>query len=236
MTSTRPARRFDAILFDAGGVVVMPDPAAIGDALGRPTTVPEGHRAHYHALATLERGALAAEQASTVEHLDWDVYRAAYAEALGIHDAAMAVERLSRVWTALLWRCRIEESVAALWRLFQRKVPIGIVSNASGQIEGVLRFQGVCQVGPGAGVPVSVVVDSHVVGVAKPDPAIFEPALAVLGSPARERVAYVGDSLINDVAGAQAAGLVPLQLDPYGLYAAHPHERIASLHELLDWV
>jgi putative hydrolase of the HAD superfamily len=229
-------RRFDAVLFDAGGVVVMPDPRAIGDALGRPTSVPEGHRAHYHALRALEAQALAADGARTIEHLDWNVYRAAYAASLGCDDGEDALVRLGRIWSALLWRCRIEESVAALWKLYQRRVPIGIVSNASGQIEGVLRVQGVCQVGAGAGVPVTVVVDSHVVGVAKPDPSIFEPALAALGHPDRSRVAYVGDSLINDVAGAEAAGLVPLQIDPYGLYAEHGHERIASLHDLLDWV
>jgi putative hydrolase of the HAD superfamily len=228
--------RFDALLFDAGGVVVMPDPVAIGDALGRPTHVPEGHRAHYHALYALEAHALASGLTHTVEHLDWNLYRAAYAAELGCTDADEAITRMSKVWTALIWRCRIEESVAALWKLYQRGVPIGIVSNASGQIEGVLRVQGVCQVGPGAGVPVTIVVDSHVVGVAKPDPAIFEPALAALGSPDRSRVAYIGDSFINDVVGAQAAGLVPIQIDPYGLYASQDHERIASLHELLDHV
>ena len=42
----------------------------------------------------------------------------------------------------------------------------------------VLRRSGVCQVGPGAGVAVRCVVDSHVVGVAKPDPAIFDHAVA----------------------------------------------------------
>ena len=147
--------------------------------------------------------------------------------------------RLQRVWTALLWRARIEESVAALWKLFNRNVPIGVVSNASGQIEGILATQGVCQVGAGAGVPVSVVSDSHFVGYAKPDPRVFEPALGVLaaqGVTDRSRIGYVGDSFINDVAGAAAAGLVPLHLDPYGLYADLGHERIESLHELLDMV
>ncbi len=228
--------RFDAVLFDAGGVVVMPDPGAIADALGVTASVSDGHRAHYRAQAALEHAALDAGGARTIEHLDWDLYRSAYAASLGVSDAALATQRLSRVWSALLWRCRIEESVAALWKLYQRRVPIGIVSNASGQIEGILRFQGVCQVGPGAGVPVSVVIDSHVVGVAKPDPAIFAPALEALGNPDPARVGFVGDSFINDVGGAAAAGLVPLHLDPYGHYEAFGHERITSLHDLLGWV
>jgi len=229
--------RFDALLFDAGGVFVMPEPRVIGDALGLTTSVPHGHRAHYHALRTLEEGAMALGEGPAVEHLDWNVYRAAYARQLGFTEGdEESVHRLSRIWSALLWRCRIEESVAALWRLYQRKVPIGVVSNASGQIEGTLCNQGVCQVGAGAGVPVSIVVDSHLVGVAKPDPRIFEPAMAALGSPDPSRVAYIGDSFINDVGGAMAAGLVPLQLDPYGLYASNGHERIESLHDLFDFV
>ena len=125
------------------------------------------------------------------------MYRGAWAEAIGDTSPHTVEDRLRRVWTALLWRARIEESVAALWKLFNRKVPIGVVSNASGQIEGILATQGITD-----------------------------------GS----RIGYIGDSFINDVAGAAAAGLVPLHLDPYGLYGDLGHERIESLHDLLDWV
>ena len=95
--------RFDALLFDAGGVVVMPDPRAIGDSLGLVTSVPEGHRAHYHALFTLEQRALEEGGALTVEHLDWNVYRAAYAAALGFPDPEAAIARMSRIWSCLLY-------------------------------------------------------------------------------------------------------------------------------------
>jgi FMN phosphatase YigB (HAD superfamily) len=226
--------RFDAILIDAGGVVVIPDPNAIGDALDVPVTFSAGHHAHYRSLHALEMGAI--RDGTPIERMSWAVYRASYAALVGFHDGEAAVERLGRIWSPLIWRRRIEESIAALWRLYQAGVPLGVVSNASGQIEGVLRYQGVCQVGEGAGVPVTVVVDSHVAGFAKPDPAVFGPALAALGNPDPSRVAYVGDSLLNDVFGAQAAGLVPLQLDPYELYAEGEHERISSLHALVDWV
>jgi FMN phosphatase YigB (HAD superfamily) len=72
--------------------------------------------------------------------------------------------------------------------------------------------------------------------VAKPDPAIFAPAMSALGDPDPARVAYIGDSFINDVAGAAAAGLIPLHLDPYDDYADFSHERIHSVHDLLAWV
>jgi len=88
---------------------------------------------------------------------------------------------------------------------------------------------------PEAGVPVSVIVDSAVVGVAKPDPAIFRIALDALGVLADRSVLHVGDSLRYDVAGAHAAGLQPVHMDPYGFCPApdgHPH--IRSLAELGD--
>ena len=48
---------------------------------------------------------------------------------------------------------------------------------------------------------------SDEVGVYKPDPLIFEHALAGLGDPDPARCAHVGDRRRTDVAGAQAAGL-----------------------------
>ncbi len=40
----------------------------------------------------------------------------------------------------------------------------------------------------------------------KPDPAIYTPTLALLGT-ARERTLALGDSLRTDIAGAKAAGI-----------------------------
>jgi putative hydrolase of the HAD superfamily len=218
----------DGLLFDAGGVLIVPDPVAVRQQL-EPFGVEPSEatcvRAHYAGMA--------AQAAASMEHDDWPAYRRAVCRACGVPDAHLeaAAAALERLFSPFLWRRPLLESVAALWRLQRAGVPVGIVSNASGQVEAGLRFQGVCQVGPGAGVPVVCVVDSEVVGVAKPDPAAFAPALAALGLPA-SRVGYVGDSVRNDVGGARAAGMVPFLLDPYD---DHPHVdcvRIRSLHDL----
>jgi putative hydrolase of the HAD superfamily len=224
--------RVDAVLFDAGGVLVVPDPVAIGAVVqpfGGTTAIAALIRAHY--------GAMRAQDTQGAVHDDWDVYRRTYLGHAGVRGAAVApaLAALDAIWSPHLWRFPLAESVAALRRLHDRGVPIGVVSNASGQIEGTLATQGVCQVGRGAGVPVTVVVDSHVVGVAKPDPLIFATALAELARPP-ERVAYVGDSVRNDVAAATAAGLVPLLLDPHDDHRDAPYERIRSLHDLLAMV
>ena len=109
---------------------------------------------------------------------------------------------------------------------------MGVVSNASGQIEAMLR-RSIAQVGPGEHVEMRVIVDSHVVGVAKPDPAIFDHALPSFGEFETGRIAYVGDSVTMDIASASAAGLHPILLDPYDDHVGADFERIGSLAELV---
>jgi putative hydrolase of the HAD superfamily len=230
-------RRIDAVLFDAGGVLVTPDPIQTAIALapfGATTDASRHVRAHWAGIAALE-GVLLAGGHTTIDVPDWTLYRQAFATVVGVGAEQLddAVAAMRAIFSSYLWTHPLAESVAALARLHAAGVPIGVVSNANGQIEHTLRYRGVCQVGEGSGVPVVCVIDSTVVGVAKPDPRIFDGALAALGLPA-ERVAYVGDSVINDVGGARNAGLVPYLLDPYGDRAhLDDVERIGSLHELL---
>ncbi|MFN0091627.1 MAG: HAD family hydrolase [Acidimicrobiales bacterium] len=224
--------RFDAILFDAGGVLVLPDPAVLAPLLapyGADPSVAAHTRAHYAGMAAKSRS----EQGED----DWSGYNLAYVRALGVpgHEEAEAAFLLGRTRSSHLWRAPIPESVAALHELAARDACIGVVSNASGQIEATLRRFAVCQVGGGHGAPVRCVVDSGLVGVAKPDPAIFGFALDALGVTAA-RTAYVGDSVATDVAAARAGGLAPLLLDPFDDWAGSPYERIPSLGVLLSWV
>ena len=222
--------RFDAVWLDAGGVLVLPDPTVLAPLLayfGGSPDVDRQRRAHYAAMAV--------KSAQGAGELDWREYDEAYVASVGVPDAdvAEAAETLGRTRTALLWRWPIPESLAALGALDAAGMPLGVVSNAAGQIEAVLRRSGVCQVGAGAGTPMRCVVDSTVVGVAKPDPAIFDHAEVHFPGLARDRIAYVGDSVTMDIGGATAAGLHPILLDPYGDHPDAPFETIGDLHELL---
>jgi FMN phosphatase YigB (HAD superfamily) len=73
-----------------------------------------------------------------------------------------------------------------------------------------------------------------VVGIEKPDPRIFDHALEHFVGIERQRIAYVGDSLVMDVRGASEAGLTPLLMDPYDDAARHDVERLRSLSDLLQ--
>jgi putative hydrolase of the HAD superfamily len=70
-------------------------------------------------------------------------------------------------------------------------------------------------------------------GVAKPDPQIFERALERLAV-APEQALFVGDSLKQDVYGAQAAGLRAILFDPENLRPTAPVDRITRLTELFE--
>ena len=221
---------FDGILFDAGGILVLPDPTVLGPLLayyGGDPAIDRHVRAHYRGMAV--------KSAAGSGESFWEEYDHAYAESVGVpeHDLPAAAKALGRTRNAWIWRWPIEESVAALRALHEAGVAIGVVSNASGQIEEVLRRGGVCQVGDGDHVPVRVIVDSHVVGISKPDPAIFEHALPFFDGIERSRIAYVGDSVTMDIGGARAAGLHPILLDPYDDHPDADFDRIRSLAELL---
>jgi putative hydrolase of the HAD superfamily len=74
-----------------------------------------------------------------------------------------------------------------------------------------------------------VVVHSAGVGASKPDPAVFLAALERLGLAPHDAV-HVGDDAVNDVRGAEAAGVPALLLDRSGRTAG----ALTSLVELPD--
>jgi putative hydrolase of the HAD superfamily len=104
-------------------------------------------------------------------------------------------------------------------------VATGVVSNADGRVEAMLESLGLA---PHLG----LVLDSHLEGVEKPHPEIFERAVERLGL-APARTLYVGDIYSIDVVGARGAGLVPVLLDPLGGYPDVDCATIAALHDLL---
>ena len=221
---------FDAILFDAGGIFLLPDPTVRAPLLaaygGDPST--EAHvRAHYRGMA--------AKSAAGSSEKFWDDYNVAYVQSVGVpaHDVAYAAHVLERTRNAHVWRWPMVDSVEALAKLVASGMPVGVVSNASGQIEEVLQRSGVCQVGDGPLTPVRVIIDSHVVGVAKPDARIFDHALVHFEGIDRHRIAYVGDSVTMDIGGARAAGLHPILLDPFDDHPGADFDRIESLLDLV---
>ena len=77
----------------------------------------------------------------------------------------------------------------------------------------------------------SVICDSQVEGVEKPDRRFFEILVARAGG-RPETTLHVGDLFHVDVVGARSAGLQAMLLDPHDLYAGYDVTRVKSLSEL----
>lgn len=228
--TTLEAGSFDAVIFDAGGVFVLPDPTVIAPLLapfGGSIDLELHRRAHYAGMAAKSR-------VDAVE-ADWQVYNETYVATVGVAAdmAAIAATLLGRTRSADLWRYPIAENVKAIEELATRGVPMSVVSNAAGQIEWVLEWSGVCQRGEGPLVAMRTIIDSEVVGIAKPDPQIFEFALVEHSETPRDRILYVGDSVSMDVNGSRAAGLTPVLIDPFDDHDAADFARVKSVADLI---
>ncbi len=132
-----------------------------------------------------------------------------------------------------LWTMPLPGAAEGLAAIAATGLPIVIVSNADGTVADLLTRSGLVQVGPGPGVEVAAIIDSGAVGVAKPDPRIFELALAVTGATA-DRAVHVGDAYQYDVRGARAAGIHPVLVDPLGLRTDVDCDRIEHLADLVE--
>ena len=167
---------------------------------------------------------------------DWRLYLNAYLSSIGIPEERLetAIDSLIPVWKGPsldLWTRILNGSIAGLRTLHDADLRLGIVSNSDGHVEEELARNKICQVGVGPGVPVRTIIDSGVVGVAKPDPMIFDFALPSLGLDPSD-VIYIGDSVKYDVRSAEAAGMTPLHFDPFGLCTDMDHSHIARVSEV----
>ena len=215
----------EAVFLDVGGVFHLPDPEIVRPALRRagvsgPLDTDVLDRAHYAGVTAL------VEWPDAQDGM-WTAYEEAYAREVGappkcIPDAVAELDvafAVDGVWSRL-----VPGSLEGLRALHHTGVALAIVSNSDGTLEARLAREGICQAGPGHGVPMTIVIDSDAVGVAKPDPAIFRIALEATGV-APERALHIGDTVGADVDGALAAGVRPVHLDPYGFCrnGSHPH-------------
>ena len=214
------------MLFDAGNTRIFLDhdrmAAAVGAALGVP--LDPGRLA-----GAAGEAARAAERARGV---DSDRARV-YLEAL-FTGAGMPADRMTEVSECLrrlhgeqhLW-CRLDAGTReALDRLRAGGLRLGVVSNSDGRVEEALIAAGLRDC-------FDVVLDSALVGVEKPDPAIFRAALDALGV-APDEALYVGDLYDVDVVGARAAGMEAVLLVPEAAGHGPDCRRFTSIAALAD--
>jgi putative hydrolase of the HAD superfamily len=114
-----------------------------------------------------------------------------------------------------LWRRVPDGLIDAVCALRAAGVPVCVVSNSEGRLRLLFEQLGIFDA-------FDLLLDSHVLGVEKPDPAIFHHALSHFGA-APARALHLGDVVSTDIAGARAAGVRAALIDPFGHYEGqHP--------------
>jgi putative hydrolase of the HAD superfamily len=220
-----------ALLFDFGNTLAFIDYEALVEEFR-------------HVLPTLDATAL--ERAEYVGRQALDDY--VMNTILPAMDLDKAYDLFFRAWIAAAgmpasridW-CR-ERFVAlnqseSLWRVVRPGIKehlqqfreagfrLGVVSNAGGNIESDARRYGLYDY-------FDVIIDSYVVGVAKPDPRIFHIALERMHLSPQEAL-FAGDLYSIDMVGAQAAGMGGCKLiDVMGHYSWVEHVKIQGIHQL----
>ena len=213
-----PLREIDTLFLDAGGTLISMDFQLIARQLAElGTPCPAELLARCEAAA---RPALSREIARGGSTEARDVFttyvqlvlQRALPELAAPARAELAVRLVPRIRfpgrSLELWSAVLPGVPQALARLRDAGLRLVVVSNADGTVEEGLTRAGLRGY-------LDAVVDSQVVGHEKPDPRIFAHALGLFGSdPAR--TLHVGDFYAADVAGARAAGVHAVLLDPHG--------------------
>lgn len=218
------------VLFDLGNTLRHLDHAFVATVItrhARPVQAIEMARAEYHGKAAIDAQLRARRRGTDATRQQ--PYFDAIMDALGIDAAARpAIDADLRAENTrdILWRVMHDDTPSVLAALCARGYTLGVVSNADGRVAAALDSCGLAPY-------FTTVIDSHVVGVEKPDPRIFHLALDACGARPEEAI-FVGDIYEIDVQGARNAGITPLLLDPLGLYGDVDCDRIDTLARLLE--
>ena len=224
----------DCVLFDAGDTLLAPAPSF----QGRFVAVAADHG------LPLEEAAVDAAIAAAVRAAAWpddwtdpatqrDFWMGFYQDILATlghaGDGPPLAEALFASFSDPAGYQLFEDVRPALEELAGRGVTLGVVSNFEPWLADILALQGIDHL-------FATVAISGVLGVAKPDPGIFQAALAEAGADP-EATVHVGDQPANDVAAARAVGITPVLIDRFTRYpepdGAHRVEDLTGLVELL---
>jgi putative hydrolase of the HAD superfamily len=222
--------RVSTVLFDAGNTLGHLDHALIAERIGRhwrPVDVRQVAVAEYAAKAAVDEGFRA--RAAGTDATRVLGYYETILEALGVppEPARRIVADLNEEnGRESIWRVVPPDAAGVLEELGRRGFVLGVVSNADGRVAASLESFGLARY-------FEVIVDSHVVGVEKPDPRIFQLALDACGSTGAESV-FIGDIYEIDVRGARQAGIAAVLIDPLLRYGEVDCPRVERLSGLLD--
>lgn len=215
------------LFFDAGNTLVFPNFALVAEKLaarGVKVDAATLDRAEQKTRFQLDDPALIK---SSNDNSRWTLYFETIFRHCGVGDASVVdsvVDELRQIHrTSNLWEV-VPPDVPEALKGLKGRYRMSVISNANGTVREKLRRVGLLDY-------FETVLDSGEEGVEKPDPRIFHAAVKRTGASMAQSL-YIGDMYHIDVAGARAAGMEVVLLDPAGLHHDKPVRRIAALAEL----
>ena len=194
----------EAVLFDAGGTLVLQHPELMGRVLGVELEHDACFEAHYLAMDAYSR------LRSGGDHRHgWEWWLEHYFTTLGVPSPSEAGPRIR--FGHGIWTLPLPGVEAGVSRILEQGLRCAVISNSDGSIRASLQEAGLSHL-------FEFVIDSAEVGFKKPAPEIFAMGVEKLGGVSPQQVVYVGDSVFHDVEGARRAGYGQAWLvDPLGL-------------------
>jgi len=157
------------------------------------------------------------------DHSFWLMFYSQLIEEIGLHDDVLRDHLVAGIRDSGNWDQILPGTLAQLQKIGSR-YRMGVISNADGRIEDVLRRCGIADC-------FQTITDSGLIGYEKPHPEIFRQAMESLKAKPQESL-YVGDVYSVDYLGATGAGMRAVLMDVSGAYAGKGVPRVESLGEL----
>ena len=230
MPKRTPELRYDMVIFDVGGTLIgFHEPEPFREFLaqaGLPATEEDARRFHRRLISVImaERDGAQGLGAYGQDLRAW--WRGIFAQAWPDRPD-LAEEMLVWLFAGRFDR-RFSDAMPALEALHGLGLPLAVISNFDMHLRDLLRQLDLLH-------HFEFVIVSAEVGIAKPEPGIFELAVARAKRP-RERLLYVGDHVGDDIEGARGAGLDAVLIDRANRQPEAFCPRIGSLLELADYV
>jgi HAD superfamily hydrolase (TIGR01549 family) len=222
-------REIDAVLIDAGGVLVEPNWATVASVLekrGVHADEADLAAANPFLMRELDDADLISGSTDVTRRQRWLARLLHHADVAGDAEAIeVATDELEALHLERgIWESILDGAPAALDTLRDAGLRLALVSNAEPLLRRKLAELGLAD-------RFDHLAISGELGVEKPDPRIFRDALDALGTSV-DRAIHVGDLYEVDVVGARRIGMAAVLVDVADLSGERDVTRIRSLREL----
>jgi HAD superfamily hydrolase (TIGR01509 family) len=215
--------RIKFVFFDVGNTLLFPNRERIHAPLAERGLAPDPEHLRDLERRTKNQFDSLMTKDGSHDHSFWLMFYTQLLAEIGASDDAVRDQLVTSIRNSANWDAIRPGTVEHLQQIGEC-YPIGVISNADGKIENVLRACGIADC-------FRTITDSGLVGYEKPHPEIFRYALKQINA-APEESLYVGDVYSVDYLGATGAGMQAILMDVPGAYRDKGLPRVESLAEL----